>query len=135
MVVRPPAGANNSIARHPRRDALHCWKFCSFSSNWRTMESSSDHGRMGVGKPWRGFRHDDVCDLTCLVLFFWLLHSFSLGFALRAVTVVSAILNSTMTESELAVKISPLLVVYLFYILSLDRQPAFLQASQLQSRH
>ena len=74
-----------------------------------------------------------VYSLTWLVRFSWLLESFSLGFALRAATVVSAILSSTMTESELAIKIAPILVVYLFYVLSLDRQPAFLRASQLQS--
>jgi O-antigen ligase len=72
-----------------------------------------------------------VYSLTWLVRFSWLLESFSLGFALRAATVVSAILNSTMTESELAIKIGPVLVVYLFYVLSLDRQAAFLRAPQL----
>jgi len=76
-----------------------------------------------------------VYSLTWLVRFSWLLQSFSLGFALRAATVVSAILNSTMTESELAIKIGPALVIYLFYVLSLDRQPAFLRASQLRSGH
>jgi hypothetical protein len=49
----------------------------------------------------------------------------SLGFALRATTVVSSVLTSTMTEADLAVKIGPIAIVYLFYLLSLDRQAAF----------
>lgn len=73
--------------------------------------------------------------LTWLARFSWLVQAFSLGFTLRAITVVSAILSSTMTESELATKIGPIVIVYIFYVLSLDRRAAFLQASRLQSRN
>lgn len=51
--------------------------------------------------------------------------SSSIGFRLRALTVVSAILSSTITESDLAVKVGPLVIIYLFYVLSLDRRWTF----------
>jgi O-antigen ligase len=57
--------------------------------------------------------------------FFELLQSFSLGLALRAVGVIAAILTSTITESDLATKIGPLMIVFMFYVLALDRQAVF----------
>ena len=67
-----------------------------------------------------------VYSLKWLFRFSRVLKAFSLGFALRATTVVSAILSSTLTESELATKLGPVLVVFLFYVLALDRHEAFL---------
>ena len=54
--------------------------------------------------------------------------TFSLGFMLRAVAVITAILSSTLTESDLASKIGPVTIVFLFYLLSLDRQTPFTEA-------
>ncbi len=54
------------------------------------------------------------------------LWAFSAGFRLRAASVVATVLTSTMTESELVAKAGPFFVVYIFYVLSLDRQKAFL---------
>ncbi len=58
--------------------------------------------------------------------------SFSLGFTLRAITVLCVILSSTMTESELAMKTGPAVVVFLFYMLSLDREAAFSPTTPLR---
>src|SRR2546426_6733342 len=62
MVVRPPATAIESAAHRPRRYALHYSKFCPFSDNRVAVESATDRGRPGFGKPRRGFRHNDVRD-------------------------------------------------------------------------
>jgi O-antigen ligase len=63
--------------------------------------------------------------LRWLARFSELLRSFSPGFALRAASVVTAILGSIFTEAELVTKTSPVLIVFLFYALSLDREKAF----------
>ena len=47
--------------------------------------------------------------------------SFSKLFALRAAAVITAVISSTMTESDLATKIGPLVIVFIFYVLVLDR--------------
>lgn len=54
--------------------------------------------------------------------FFEMCRSFSLLFTLRAIAVITVILSSTMTESDLATKIGPVMIVFLFYVLALDRQ-------------
>jgi O-antigen ligase len=69
--------------------------------------------------------------LNWLVQFSRVLNSFSFGFALRAISVVSAILISTMTEAELVTKTEPVVVVFLFYLLSLDRCATFLRSRHL----
>lgn len=68
-----------------------------------------------------------IYSLGWLYRFWWMSRAFSLPFRLRAVMVVSAVLSSTMTESDLVTKIGPALIIYLFYVLSLDRHAAFLQ--------
>jgi O-antigen ligase len=66
-----------------------------------------------------------VYGTTWLVRFSEVCRSFSLGFTLRAATVMSAIVSSTMTESELAVKVGPVVILFVFYLLCLDRRLAF----------
>jgi O-antigen ligase len=53
--------------------------------------------------------------------FFELCRSHSSEFTLRAIAVMTAILSSTMTESDLATKIGPVMIVFMFYLLALDR--------------
>ena len=59
--------------------------------------------------------------------------TFSLGFVLRAITAIAAILISTMTETDLVAKIGPVLIVYLFYALSLDRHAAFSRVPAIEA--
>jgi hypothetical protein len=60
--------------------------------------------------------------------------AFSSGFALRAITVIAAVLSSTSTETDLANKVGPVLIVYLFYLLSLDHQAAFARARSVEAQ-
>jgi hypothetical protein len=43
--------------------------------------------------------------------------------------VIAVILVSTLTESDLANKIGPVTIVFMFYVLSLDRQTQFRQTA------
>ncbi|HYR88199.1 MAG TPA: O-antigen ligase family protein [Terriglobia bacterium] len=63
--------------------------------------------------------------LKWLTRFVELCKSFSVVLALRAIAVIAAILSSTVTESDLATKIGPLMIVFMFYVLALDRQAVF----------
>jgi O-antigen ligase len=54
-----------------------------------------------------------------------LLKSFSMDFMLRAIAVVTLILSSIFTESDLVTKIGPMTIVFFFYVLALDRRSAF----------
>jgi O-antigen ligase len=51
--------------------------------------------------------------------------SFSMDFTLRAIAVLTLILSSIFTESELVTKINPVAIVFFFYVLALDRRRAF----------
>jgi O-antigen ligase len=63
--------------------------------------------------------------LSWHVRFSRLRESFSLDFMLRAISVVTLILSSQFTESDLVNKIGPITIVFLFYGLALDRQAPF----------
>jgi O-antigen ligase len=63
--------------------------------------------------------------LKWLTSFSQLTESFSLEFALRAASVMAVIGFSTLTESDLATKIGPLTIVFIFYALAIDRRAAF----------
>ena len=73
--------------------------------------------------------------LRWLARFSELCLTFSAGFALRAIAVIVAILSSTLTEADLATKIGPILIVYMFYVLSLDRHAAFLRAGAIEAEY
>jgi len=47
---------------------------------------------------------------------------YSSEFALHAVTIVSIVLTNSITESYISMKVNPIIVIYLFYILALDRK-------------
>ena len=51
--------------------------------------------------------------------------SFSIDFMLRAIAVLTLILSSILTESDLVNKIGPISIVFFFYVLALDRRAAF----------
>jgi O-antigen ligase len=51
--------------------------------------------------------------------------SFSIDFMLRAIAIVTLILSSIFTESDLVTKIGPITIVFFFYVLALDRRSAF----------
>jgi O-antigen ligase len=72
--------------------------------------------------------------LKWLTRFRELCRSYSPAFTLRAVAVITAVLSSTMTESDLATKIGPVMVVYMFYILALDRRAVFAVAALYERR-
>ena len=48
--------------------------------------------------------------------------TFSSAFTLRAIAAITAILSSMMTESDLATKVGPILIVFMFYAMTLDRR-------------
>jgi O-antigen ligase len=50
--------------------------------------------------------------------------SFTPQFILRAISVIALIAVSTLTESDLTSKIGPITIVFMFYVLSLDRDKA-----------
>jgi O-antigen ligase len=58
--------------------------------------------------------------------------SFSLEFTLRAIAVITITLGSTFTESDLVTKIGPVTIVFLFYLLALDRQDCFRESAYVQ---
>jgi exopolysaccharide production protein ExoQ len=60
--------------------------------------------------------------LTWFLRFFESCKAFSPEFTLRAIACITAIFSSTMTESDLATKVGPILIVFLFYALALDRR-------------
>jgi O-antigen ligase len=63
--------------------------------------------------------------LKWLTSFSQLTVPFSLEFALRAASVMAAIGFSTLTEADLATKIGPVTIVFIFYALAIDRRTAF----------
>jgi O-antigen ligase len=69
---------------------------------------------------------------TWLFRFTRLRASFSLEFVLRAIAVISIILGSTLTESDLVTKVGPVTIVFLFYVLALDRQNCFPRRAYVQ---
>jgi O-antigen ligase len=69
---------------------------------------------------------------TWLFRFTRLRASFSLEFALRAIAVITIILGSTLTESDLVTKVGPVTIVFLFYVLALDRQKCFTRRAYVQ---
>jgi O-antigen ligase len=69
---------------------------------------------------------------TWLFQFTRLRNSFSLEFTLRAIAVITIILGSTLTESDLVTKIGPVSIVFLFYVLALDRQRYFRRRAYVQ---
>jgi exopolysaccharide production protein ExoQ len=70
--------------------------------------------------------------LSWHVRFSRLRDSFSLDFMLRAVSAVTLILSYLLTESDLASKIGPITIVFLFYVLALDRQVPFKRRAREQ---
>jgi O-antigen ligase len=60
--------------------------------------------------------------LNWFTRFLVLSESFSSEFALRAVSVIAAIAVSTLTESDLAAKVGPVTIVFMFYVLAIDHR-------------
>lgn len=63
-----------------------------------------------------------ICGIRWLTKYSEMCRDFSSDFALRAVSVVSMVLFSSITESTLATKISPIMIIYFFYLVALDRR-------------
>jgi O-antigen ligase len=63
-----------------------------------------------------------IYSITWLIRFQQLHREFSSGFALRAVSVVSIALISSIIEPYLSSKIGPVTVIYIFYLLALDQR-------------
>ncbi len=62
-----------------------------------------------------------IYSLKWIIKFRQITEAISFEFALRAVTIIPMILVYSMTEPVLAVKVSPIFIIFLFYILVLDR--------------
>lgn len=66
-----------------------------------------------------------IYSIMWLTGFSQLRQRFSLEFALRAISVVSMVLISSITNPYVGTKINPIMIIYIFYLLALDKRRHF----------